>query len=80
LQPLDVAVFGPLKRQWVKVVRDWEVEHDQAVFGKLDFAELFMPFYMQHATVENIANGFRKCGLHLMNENAPDFSKLCYFD
>jgi hypothetical protein len=26
--------------------------------------------------VENIANGFRKCGLHPMNENAPDFSKL----
>lgn len=76
LQPLDVSVFGPLKKQWPKAVHEWEKANPDKVFGKYDFAKVFLPFYNTFATVQNIVNGFRKCGIVPMNEDAPDYSKL----
>lgn len=76
LQPLDVAVFGPLKREWTKKVKEWEEEHEDEVINQVNFAELLLPVYYTHVTPDKIKAGFEKCGLVPFNPDRPDYSKL----
>lgn len=75
LQPLDVAVFGPLKKIWKRHVREWQETHD-AVLGINNFVPCVIPMYYENVTKQNIVSGFRATGLHPFDSAAPDYTKL----
>lgn len=41
MQPLDVAVFGPLKKGWSKECKEWEAAHNDEIITQLNFAKSF---------------------------------------
>ena len=75
LQPLDIAVFGPLKKVWKKHVRQWQDTHD-ATLGINNFVPCVIPIVYEHVKKENIVGGFRATGLHPFDSEAPDYSKI----
>lgn len=75
LQPLDVAVFHPLKSNWKKAVHDWRIKHCHEKLKKEDFCPL-LEKALKTITSNMLTNGFRKCGLHPWNPNNVEFSKI----
>ena len=76
LQPLDVSVFGPLKKLWDKSLREFRVKHRVAM-TKQHFFTVFDGAWKQ--TVRNPSNaisGFRSTGLVPFNVENIDFSRL----
>ncbi|KAI5636428.1 DDE superfamily endonuclease domain-containing protein [Phthorimaea operculella] len=74
LQPMDLAVFRPLKRIWKATVYKWRTENQ---FVKLK-KENFCPLLKQALDQLNpswIINGFRKSGLCPLNPDNVDYSK-----
>lgn len=68
-QPLDVAVFGPLKRIWRKILRKWKESPEGrkcATVPKYRFPKLLkdMMDLLQENVNKNLQSGFRKCGVH----------------
>lgn len=78
LQPLDVAVFRPLKLEWKKAVTNWRIENNGVKFKKEDFAPLLKKvidgFRSQMPSI--LANGFRACGLFPLQPNSIKFEKF----
>ena len=75
LQPLDVTVFGPLKKQWNKSIDDFKSEHKRAM-TKLDFFPVFDKAWKNSTNPRNAISGFRKTGLIPFNADNVDFTKL----
>ncbi|CAG5047526.1 unnamed protein product [Parnassius apollo] len=74
LQPCDVGIFGPLKKNWKRVVR----KHKQAStvpITKQNFAALFKIAYDRSIKPTTIKNSFRVCGLYPMSPDAVDYSR-----
>jgi hypothetical protein len=71
LQPLDVAVFGPMKRHWRKILSDWKDEcmktgQNSATLPKQVFPTLLKKL-MEKDYSEAIRSGFESCGLFPLN-------------
>ncbi|ODM22204.1 hypothetical protein SI65_03050 [Aspergillus cristatus] len=62
LQPLDVGIFGPLKRAYGKLVETMMVAGNNHI-DKVDFLHLYSPAHDQVFTGKNICNGFAGAGL-----------------
>lgn len=76
MQPLDVAVFGPLKKKWTKGAKEYEHKHPDEMITQVNFAEVFLPIYYEAISTENIKAGFAKCGLCPFDADAPDYTKV----
>ena len=76
MQPLDVAVFGPLKKNWSRGAKEYESQNPDTMITQVNFAEVFLPIYFNSLSADNIKAGFHKCGLCPFNPEAPDYSKL----
>lgn len=76
MQPLDVTVFGPMKKGWSKTAKAWENENNDEIITQANFAKVFLPCYYQYMKKENIVAGFTKCGLVPFNPDSPDYTKL----
>ena len=76
LQPLDVAVFHPLKMQWKKAVYDWKIQNNGERLKREDFAPLLENCLNIAAKPETIRHGFNTCGLFPFTPESIDFSKL----
>lgn len=76
MQPLDVAVFGPLKKAWSRGAKEFEHQNPDTMITQINFAEVFLPLYYDCVTADNIKSGFSKCGLYPFNAESPDYSKL----
>lgn len=76
LQPLDVAVFGPLKAQWRKVICQWRIENNGNRLSRDIFAQLLKTTLdnMKHLS-DIIKNGFRTCGLFPLNPDNINYKK-----
>lgn len=75
LQPLDVVVFGPLKKMSQKTVRKWRIDNDGKEITKNDVRRILSDL-IQAPTMTNIIAGFKTTGLHPFDVNAVDFLKL----
>jgi len=73
-QPLDVAIFGPLKKEWAKEVHDWRMKSEDSL-TKYDFAPLLNQVINTRLTKETVKNGFRTTGLFPWDSSAIDYSK-----
>jgi len=76
LQPMDVALFGPLKCSWKKKVNEYRNQYEQLSVRKKDFAFLLKNTLETLNLCKILKNGFRACGLYPFNIDALDFSKI----
>ena len=64
LQPLDVAIFGPLKRHWRTVLTEYKAAFPNNVgINKSDFPPLLEKVLRLADLGRHLPAGFRKCGL-----------------
>ncbi|KAK4315437.1 hypothetical protein Pmani_013354 [Petrolisthes manimaculis] len=71
-QPLDVSVFGPLKKHWRSVLTDFKATslgRRTACLPKSEFPKQLSKLMekLQKNVTKNIQSGFRKCGIHPLN-------------
>lgn len=67
-QPLDVAVFGPLKKAWRKILTEWKCKN-RGVISKTEFPSLLQKLLksMEPTMSQNIRSGFESCGIIPIN-------------
>ena len=75
LQPLDVAVFKPMKDRWRSAAIRWQKSNPEEALDIKTFAPVFMSMYNQINT-DSLRNGFKACGLHPFDRDAPDYTKI----
>ncbi|XP_011141703.1 uncharacterized protein LOC105184541 [Harpegnathos saltator] len=76
MQPMDVALFHPLKTTYRDAVRTWRMENNGQQLSKV-----FFPIVLKTALylldIQTIfKNGFKRCGLSPFSEDGLDYSKL----
>uniref|UniRef100_A0A6P7GWS7 Uncharacterized protein LOC114347427 isoform X2 n=1 Tax=Diabrotica virgifera virgifera TaxID=50390 RepID=A0A6P7GWS7_DIAVI len=76
LQPLDVAVFRPVKATWRNVVHDFRLNHEMAKIKRTDFSGLVKICFDKCLKEETIKNGFKWCGLFPFNASKVQYNKL----
>lgn len=81
-QPLDVSYFGPMKRQWRKIMEEYKMKMPTATsLDKEKFPSLLcklMDRLGMHGR-DNLVAGFRACGIYPLNKQMvlkkfPEFS------
>lgn len=77
MQPADVSVCKPLKSEWKKTVRNWQLkpENSNKVISKSTFCPLLHMVLTSLDITDTIKNGFRKCGLYPFNPDNVDYTK-----
>lgn len=75
IQPMDVAVFKPLKTYWKKAVRQFHIDNDGAKLRKEHFSMIFESA-LRSVSKETIQNGFKACGLVHFSADNVNFSKM----
>ena len=73
LQPLDVAVYRPLKLAWQKYLRQFQEGNPLRRPGRFDFHGMFNPAFLESFSRQNLISGFSKAGIFPLNRMAvPD--------
>ena len=62
-QPLDAAVFGPLKQHWTNVCHKYMQKNPGKGITKYQFSGLLKEAWMETIRPSNICAGFKKCGI-----------------
>lgn len=75
LQPLDVALFHPLKCKWKKMVHSWRIENNGREIRKMDVPTVLNKLITENSFSSTIINGFKVCGLFPFNSENVDYSK-----
>ena len=70
MQPLDIAVYAPLKTHWQDVCHHYLQSHPGKVITKYQFNQLFSEAWLKTMTPANIVSGFRSCGVYPFNPKA----------
>ena len=69
-QPLDKAIFGPLKMFWREVSHHFVVDNPGSRVTKSNFSRLFSEAWIQALTPRNIVSGFRITGVYPADRSA----------
>ena len=75
LQPLDVSLFAPLKRNWVKFVKTWRVDHDGLDIKKFDVPAALSTIIKEKDFSKTIKAGFKSCGLFPFDPEGVNYKK-----
>ena len=70
MQPLDTAVYAPLKVHWQDVCHRYLQSHPGKVITKYQFSQLFSEAWLNTMNPANIISGFRSCGIYPFNPMA----------
>lgn len=76
LQPLDLAVFRPLKTRFSNITN--MVKLASLGSGNKNFTALFKVAFEDAMSIGTIKNGFRKCGIYPLNPDAIDKNDSCH--
>ncbi|KAJ8340702.1 hypothetical protein SKAU_G00353350 [Synaphobranchus kaupii] len=76
LQPLDIAVFNPLKTAFSKMASRMGLVRGDLVVGKKQFSPLLKHVYPTAVTAENVKAGFRKAGIFPLSREAVDTAQV----
>jgi len=76
IQPLDVALFRPLKAAYAKEVRKYRIDNNIVDFKKWMFAPVLKKALEAIDFKTIVQNGFRAAGLYPFNANAVDYNIL----
>jgi len=70
MQPLDVGIFGPLKRRWYKVFSRQSRENPGSPVGEETFPELLKEDFLLFYRPLTVVNSFRSSGIYPVDGNA----------
>lgn len=70
MQPLDVAVFGPLKVFFEQELNAFQKRYAGRIVNQNDICKIFSPAYLKAATIPSAVKGFKKPGLWPLNDAA----------
>jgi len=76
MQPMDVALFHPLKVAYRNAVRNWRMENNGQCLTKVHFASVLKTALYSLDTKKILVNGFKSCGLLPFSENGINYNKL----
>lgn len=76
LQPMDVAVFKPLKVAWRHEIQDWRIKNNAVKIKKGEFAGLLKNSMEKTDMKSHLQNGFKACGLFPFNADNIPYGKL----
>lgn len=77
IQPMDVAVFGPLKKSWRTAVHQWKYKnHNFKSLTKEHFAQLLHQTITKCVKPEYLQSGFKTSGLFPFNPDGINYEKL----
>ena len=77
IQPLDVSVYGPLKKYWNHALNEFANQYKGLAMTRTHFFKVFDCAWKK--CIENkqtVASGFRKCGLVPLNPDAVAYDRL----
>ena len=69
-QPLDVGLFGPLKRHWQQACHSFYQKNATQIISKYNFNQVFKDAWLNAVVPANVCAGFRKAGVFPFNPNA----------
>ncbi|XP_066279931.1 uncharacterized protein [Branchiostoma lanceolatum] len=72
LQPLDVAIFSPLKTKWAQTLEVMQAANPHFQVTKRNFAKIFSNVYDTTISPSLIKNSFKKTGIFPLNDDAID--------
>lgn len=75
LQPMNVAVFRPLKSAWAKVVLQWRLDQDGERLRRDQFAPLLDKALNDVDLDKVLKSGFRSTGFHPFTGDAINYRK-----
>ena len=75
LQPLDLSLFGPLKKGWVKACAAFH-HLTSVVVNQRNFSKVFNIAWHSSNTPDVIRAGFRRSGIYPFNPQAFDYTRL----
>ena len=58
LQPLDVAIFGPMKAKWKSFCQQWRIDHERQEINKEDVPVALNSFIIDPSMTNNIKKWF----------------------
>ena len=78
LQPLDVGVYGHVKKEWRQILQDYYFNSRAEKLDKENFAPLLKKLYDSNKafTTLHAVGGFQNTGLYPLNKDSIDRSKL----
>lgn len=76
LQPLDVAVFRPVKGTWRAVVHNYRVENNYTKLTREEFSKEVQKCFDQSLKPDTIKSGFQCCGICPFNPHNINYDKL----
>lgn len=77
IQPMDVAVFGPLKKKWRDAVHQWKYNNNNfKTLTKEHFAGLLQTVITEHVKSQYLQSGFKASGLFPFSPDGIDYEKL----
>ena len=75
LQPLDVSVFGPLKKEWNKAIDNFRNTYKMAVTRSNFFQMFDQAWKLATANPDNVKSGFKSTGIVPLNPNSVNYNK-----
>lgn len=76
LQPLDVAVFGPMKKAWNDSLDAFKRKYKGLSMSRNHFFPVFDACWKKATSVDNVKAGFRKCGLLPWDREAVPYDRI----
>ena len=70
LQPLDVAVYGPVKKSWKKILKEYKMETCAAKVDKTVFPSLIRKLWDESFQPDHLKAGFKRAGLCPVSKDA----------
>jgi len=67
IQPLDVSLFGPIKRFYEQEINIFQNNYSGRIINQYDVAKIFCPAYLKGATPHNAVSGFKCTGIWPFN-------------
>ena len=75
IQPLDVALFFPLKQKWKGFVKNWRIQNEGREVQKYHVPLLLSRIIRHEDFTNTLKNGFKTCGLYPFDENTVNYTK-----
>lgn len=70
MQPMDVAIYGPLKTYFEREVNAFQKAHPGRIINQYDVARLLSPAFLKCAVAINAVHGFERPGIWPVNKYA----------
>ena len=76
VQALDSTPFAQFKKNWQKLLSEWNFDNHGGFLGKGQFFEVMWPAWKHAMSVANIQSGFCKTGIYPVNFDGINKSKF----